>query len=428
MTWDAHPKTRGVGIVTPSNRPDKQRTGQGVYKTQQGTGKTEHGTGKAVRKFEPTASSIAQRIVPRVLAVVGAGLALSLLAPSLTAQTDHLTGADFKTRLESETQINWQGTPLRDALRGLEETQRISIFLDRRVDPNQKVIFKSGEGSLEEHLTSLADDLKLDVSTIDSVVYIGPPNAADRVASMTAFLRLQLKEADRSIRGKWLARSSRDWQVLTVPQQLVQEVAGDAGLAIEGLDRIPHDLWVDQSWPSLPLLDQCCLLLAGFDLTIAVSPSNFQGAIVDLPERITFEKVHRLPRNATLDVDTLKDRIPGIEAKLEGTRLVVVGSARDQDMITDLLAGRRVRTPRNQATEKRYTIRDTTTEAGNVVATVASQLDLAIQYEGNAAEKLAQRITVNVRDVTLDELMRETLAPLGLTYRINDEAITILPR
>ena len=63
---------------------------------------------------------------------------------------------------------------------------RVAIFLDRRVDPDQRVEFSSDDVPLEELFVRLAKKLKLGTCQVGSVVYLGPPDIAAKLATMAA--------------------------------------------------------------------------------------------------------------------------------------------------------------------------------------------------------------------------------------------------
>jgi len=61
-----------------------------------------------------------------------------------------------------------------------------------------------------------------------------------------------------------------------------------------------------------------------------------------------------------------------------------------------------------------------------VVRKVAESLGKEPKYERLVLEKLKQPVKLEVKDVTLDYLLETTLKPLGLTYRITDDALEIV--
>jgi hypothetical protein len=78
--------------------------------------------------------------------------------------------------------------------------------------------------------------------------------------------------------------------------------------------------------------------------------------------------------------------------------------------------------------EKRYSLTAGKNDpAGAIVRTVAVQLGKELKYDANVLEKLKQNVPLSVKEVTLDELLMAVLKPLGLSYKLTDEALEIVP-
>ena len=50
------------------------------------------------------------------------------------------------------------------------------------------------------------------------------------------------------------------WDELAEPRTLLAALARENGLEIEGLDRVPHDLWPAADWPPMSLVDRLTLI------------------------------------------------------------------------------------------------------------------------------------------------------------------------
>ena len=59
--------------------------------------------------------------------------------------------------------------------------------------------------------------------------------------------------------------------------------------------------------------------------------------------------------------------------------------------------------------------------------TVAVQLGKELKYDANVLAKLKQNVPLSVKEVTLDELLTTVLKPLGLSYKLTEEALEIVP-
>ena len=77
---------------------------------------------------------------------------------------------------------------------------------------------------------------------------------------------------------------------------------------------------------------------------------------------------------------------------------------------------------------KRYTLTVKGEPAGAVVKTIAAQLGKELRYDAAVGEKLQQTVSLEVREVSLEELLAKTLGPVGLTGRINETALEVIAK
>ena len=153
------------------------------------------------------------------------------------------TGADLRQQLHTRTQINWSGKPLRTALDGLAENQRVAIFLDRRVDPDQAVEFASGEGTLEAALARLTEQLQLTYYPVGNLIYIAKPDDLDAVVTAIELLKEQLNGPLRSQRIEWLQPIELRREPLSEPREILTQIRQAMESPLAGVEQVPHDVW-----------------------------------------------------------------------------------------------------------------------------------------------------------------------------------------
>jgi G:T-mismatch repair DNA endonuclease (very short patch repair protein) len=56
---------------------------------------------------------------------------------------------------------------------------------------------------------------------------------------------------------------------------------------------------------------------------------------------------------------------------------------------------------------------------------LASQLSLEFTFSPEADGKRSERIAIDVKDASIEELLQELLSPLDLTFRLNEEQVHI---
>lgn len=328
------------------------------------------------------------------------------------------TGAAFRQQLAAPAGISWTATPLRRALQNLADAKQIAIVLDRRVDPEQTIDFNSGEGSLEEALRSIAVRLNCGVSIFDSMVYLGPPPTATRLATLAAIAHERKKLA--MLPGIQTAE-------LATPRELLAQWSEATGVKLSNLDKVPHDLWPALSLPMQTPASRITLLLAGFDLAIEMSADGVTGEIVGMPEQVVMERNHAGGANPSQRAAQLQKQFPNAKIEVRGSQLHIAGSFEDQDLIGRLLRGEQIKRTEVRGGELRYTLAVENQPVGAVAQALATRLKMTIGFDPAVKDKLEQRVSFKVDNATLEELLRKMLDPAGLRFQIKEGEIRILP-
>ncbi|MFP6602241.1 MAG: hypothetical protein VB862_06925, partial [Pirellulaceae bacterium] len=109
--------------------------------------------------------------------------------PALPTSAQWLQGRAFQQQLQKPLQANWSGVSLQHLTSSIAANQRICIFLDRQVDPDQTVNFRATGASLERTLQQLAQQLKLGTCKIGACIYVGPVSTTSRLATISEVQR-----------------------------------------------------------------------------------------------------------------------------------------------------------------------------------------------------------------------------------------------
>jgi hypothetical protein len=78
--------------------------------------------------------------------------------------------------------------------------------------------------------------------------------------------------------------------------------------------------------------------------------------------------------------------------------------------------------------EKRYTLHVQNQMAGSVAKTVAQQLGLEVQFPADLVERLKTRVTLDAVEVEGDDLLRQTLHPVGVEFQIDGTKLILSER
>jgi hypothetical protein len=170
--------------------------------------------------------------------------------------------------------VRWQNLPLGEAVARLRQVTGTAIFIDRRVDPDQRVTFSASNASVENVLSNLASSTRLGHARLGRLYYLGPQVTADGLAALAAKRRNEIATLAPPLKNSLLGRRRLIWPRLTEPRGLTVQLAEQHGWRIDNAAAIPHDLWAAGELPSMPLADQLSVLLAGFDVTYRVDAAT----------------------------------------------------------------------------------------------------------------------------------------------------------
>lgn len=335
------------------------------------------------------------------------------------------TAAELPPALQSRLSLQWSENPLRPALTNLANSQRTAIWLDRRLDPGQRIELIADDQPLEVILQRLCLKISASHCRIGPVIYIGPKETADRLATLAAVKRQE--NGNPPTHKAAFAKAARfAWPELAEPRQLAEALAAEAGLTIANPLALPHDLWPSGDFPPLALADRLTLLAAGFDLTFTVADGSLTW--VPQPATVAYEQGYAWKGNIASALAQVREKVPALAARAEGNQIVARGRFEDHELLARLLSGQSVKTTKVVEGEKVYTLKVDEQQAGAVVKLLAQRLERQLKYEPAVLEKLQQRVSFAVDKVTLDELLRKTLDPVELTYRLDATALEILPK
>ena len=361
---------------------------------------------------------------------------LQLLLPAhshlgAAAEVPWKSAAELDGQLESPVGVRWGSNPLRAALTNLARSQEVAIFLDRRVDPDQPVDLIIADTPLRELLQRLAEQLKLGVGQIGPAIYLGPPATAAVLGTVAALQEEQEERLPSAIRSRLRRTQPLRWSELTTPRDLLQRLAGEAGLQVVGLEQIPHDLWPAVDLPPLTFAQSLSLILAGFELTFDYTSDGSAVQLRPLPAEASITRRIPLRGSPAVVSAEIRRRFPEARFTIEAGSVVVDSTVEVSAAIQRLLEGApsRPKAPaaKVKAEKKRYTLRVQDKSLGAVAAAVAKEAGVELRFDPGAEALRDKLVWLDVKEVTLDQLLRTLLESGGLTYRLDEQTLEIRP-
>lgn len=331
----------------------------------------------------------------------------------------------MRQALEAQLGITWSSQPLRDALANLSENQRIALWLDRRIDPNQAPDLSFERMSLRAILHQIAGRLQSGVGYVGPIVYVGPREVASKLWTLSALHRQEIQKFPAAVRTRWEPAQPVQWPELSTPQQLLLATANEVPCTLDGLESIPHDLWPARNLPPLTPAERLELILAGFDRTFEFVDGGRAIRIVPLPDQATLVREYTPRSDPSRVAAELAQRFPTAKIRRTATRLAISASAEDHDAISRLLRGETVKKAPSGPAETRYTMEAVNQPIGVVLRTLEVKAQLQIEVDENAREKLYQLVSFEVKEESLAELLRIALLDSGLGFELEEHTLRI---
>ena len=340
----------------------------------------------------------------------------------------------MQQQLAAPVDVFWSGNPLRSALRGLSQAQRVAVLIDRRADPGQKLDLQLDRVPLETAFREVAGNCHLGVSLLGPVVYFGPPEASRRLRTISALRLEEIRQLPAATGRTFLQPRRIAWNDFVTPRALLTQLAEENGLELIGLDQVPHDLWAAADLPPLSLIDRLTLIAVQFDLTFEVAPGGRGVRLVPVPDDVGLVRKYPGGRQPDETAEKFAALAPNARIKVVGSDIFVKGLVEDHQRLTSP-----PRPPQHAAGDppvdiERIRIDKLSVQevpVGQLLEQLAARLKLDLRIRRNAFQEanisLQQLVSVNVENATVDELFQEIAESAGLRYCRRGTVVEISP-
>ncbi len=316
--------------------------------------------------------------------------------------------------------VSWADSPLRRQLNQFAAERRRAIFIDRRVDPTMKQTFQFLEKTTEQIVWKTAEENGLGVAQIGDLLYIGPKESAASLPVVIQKVRKSLSKIDRAIRNRWTAKSEIRWPDATTTMQISDWFEQSQGITF--VDKVPLDVWPEADWPKLSTIEQVSLFLVGFDLTLDVESDGVSTKLKPFPEVDSGTIKFSLPRKVSLDLESAARNFKDLKIKRAGKTLAVSGPVASISNFQSWMVSQQ--TANSDRTERTFTL-NSTARRGDILATVAQQTGRKLVLDGDLSLALEDRITLQLKNARLEQLLNECLAGSGLGYELGKKMLRI---
>ena len=384
--------------------------------------------------------SAMKRLADNYLRIIGLVIlpTVFLLGASqeICARNNRHNTHDTLDRLNRPVGVVWSDAPIRDALSRLSESQDMTIWLDRRVDPDRRISLVASDEPLKDILSHVAENQGLGICLFQSVVYIGPKRDVARLRTLGCLRRDEARNLPPRAEKRLFSKRSMHWDNLATPRALLTELTEKNHLQIANPERVPHDLWPAMKLPQMPLVDRLTLILASLDLTFQFEDGGNRIQLVPIADKVVLTRRYPAKSRPESVASRWRRLLPEARIHVDGNQIVVEARLEDHERLAksndpSRQARDHAKRPKNngksQLRIKRVRFKDLPLAA--VVRQLAAQLKLQLKFDADALRRsgidVDRHVSIDLENVTIEKLFRAILDPAGLTFHLDDSTLEI---
>ena len=365
------------------------------------------------------------------------------------ADSPLMRGVGFRRALSQRVSVAWvtnstdrlnQHTIRQLAVRS-QELWRVSVVLDRRIDPSSELKVEVTNRPVREVLDSLSRPVGGGISEVGNAVYIGPAGDA-RV--LRTLVQLREMELDREIRGAGRdARVARLRKELTIrfedlvePREVLAQISRKWKVEIDSLDAIPHDLWAGAEFPGVSATEALSLVLIQYGMTFRWTGAGTGIRIVAPRRPVSLSARYRAKGGRVQAARALvRKELAGVAMEPAGPGEVGVrGIWEDLQVAKSLIE--RGRRPAGSSSPQRFPPlarrRFTLKVARGRVSDIMKQLEqtgVRFVYDAKAVKAAGVRfdrtVALDVQKVTAEKFFDRLFTPLGLKFSVDGVTVRL---
>lgn len=390
--------------------------------------------------------------LPVVVAGIALGMTVLNAAAAEARSPSPLSGLRFRQALSQRVSVSWVNTSsdqlrrhtIRYIARRASQLWRVSIVLDRRVDPSRELDIVARNQPVGEVIAEIARRIGAMTSVTGHTVFLGPPEDAGILRTLVALRDAELQSlattprlTDR--RRVLLKRRTIRFEDLSQPRLVLESIASRWGLTIEGLSRVPHDLWAAAEFPAVTATEALSLVLVQFGLTFTWNKDATAVELVRPSRPVTIVDTWTPRQKKTLRAISLVHReLPGVKVETAAGGDVRVHGTWEQLRVAESLVrfGRRPRTlsvpSRFPPLDRRqFTLKVTRARLADIMDQL-EQTGVRFEYDrkqlADAGIRLKQTVAIDVKQVTARVFFKRLFEPAGLDHAIDGLVVRLKPK
>ena len=357
-----------------------------------------------------------------------------------TGPTNWLTDANFRQELERPFSGSWSSIEFRQLLKEVAADRRISIILDRRLDPSVEAPIDVNNVSLRTGLTGIARQVNGDATVPENIVFLGPKSATKRLRTLIELRELDLQSKEflvpKSRRSELLQRKAFESKDLDSPREILEKFAHQVPLNISNAQLIPYDLWAGMVLPEVTIVEALSVVLIQFDLTFRWIDKGTAIELIPIPDVVVLERKHHSKQKPVDVISEVRERFPQLEAEVWKTEIAVKGLLEEHEAVAAFLRGDRVNSPIKieppQPLQKQlFTLKAERVPLSSLLKKLeesAINFDYDPDQLKEAGVDLEQKVQIDVKKASAKEFFKLLFDPVGLEFQIDHLTVKLKPK
>ena len=349
--------------------------------------------------------------------------------------TRFLTGRKLELHNQQGLTVTWGEIDLRTRLTRFARSQKVGVFLDRRLDSQANDPIELKNMTYESILWTLANESEASVCKLENLYYIGPKSVVGALPNVVQDAKSLIKRQKSKFKVGWHRTARLRTKELVEPRELLKRIAEENKFEFENLEVIPHDIWLGMELPPMSLAQLVQVLIAGFNKQLQWNHDGTQVKLVDLASTETIGRRFRFPPNVRSSmyqatISTLKRDLSKIDVKRTGSSIQVEGPTDEvlefetRWVALQVPKGGNDRVP-NSNKKDVFTLNRVTASRLDFLKNIASQLEYQLKIETTDVASLNERIMVDVKNVVLVELLNAVSKNSSLKISTVENSIVV---
>ncbi len=323
----------------------------------------------------------------------------------------------YATLQQPSAQV-FENISLRDALKNIQSSSGVTIWLDRRIDGEQLIQVNPGKRSHFECLTKLCQQTDTETAWLENILYIAPTHQSAKIEN--AFWELFTHRGNDYWRkqGKTIM-----WGDPTEVHWILEKGVRSVPFKLQGLESLEHDIWSKASIPETSIAAQWSCLLAGFGRTIKLDEQQ-RWNVVELPaeSNVAFMYVKQLGKIGPTRLEEWRLKWPAakVAKQRNGSMSITAPVAAHRDLMAATIKIKVAPSDLGGSWSLEYK-----GELGSLLKTLSIQLDLKIIPSPLPKALAAKQIEIKVKEASIDNLLQEVTKQSGIPCTRQGNKVTL---